>query len=208
MRKIDGTGVAKKIYRSPLKTPLYVEDWSSDGSMLGFEQWDESTGGDLLVYSFRDSSAKPYLATPANEVEPNFSPNGKWIVYWSNESGGNREVYVRPYPESSGGVWKISSGGGDKVLWSADGKKIYYRNGGNEMYSVDVTSGDVFSNGNPKKIFAGNYFVSPGGRSFDIHPDGDRFIMIQPSEGPQEQKIFVIQNFSEEIKRLVPVEKD
>ena len=65
LRKIDGTGVAKKIYRSPLKTPLYVEDWSSDGSMLGFEQWDESTGGDLLVYSFRDSSAKPYLATPA-----------------------------------------------------------------------------------------------------------------------------------------------
>jgi len=208
LRKIDGTGAVKKIYTSPLKTTFIVEDWSSDGSMLGLEQRGESTGGDLLVYSFPDSSAKPYLATPANEVEPNFSPNGKWIVYWSNESGGNREVYVRPYPESSGGVWKISSGGGDKVLWSPDGKKIYYRNGGNEMYSVDVTSGDVFSNGNPKKIFAGNYFVSPGGRSFDIHPDGDRFIMIQPSEGPQEQKIFVIRNFSEEIKRLVPVEKD
>jgi len=72
------------------------------------------------------------------------------------------------------------------------------------MYAVDVSTGDVFSKGNPKKIFAGNYFL-PARRRFDIHPDGDRFIMIQRSDIPAEaQKIFVIQNFSEELKRLVP----
>ena len=207
LRNIDGTGAAKKIYTSPLKSTLYVEDWSSDGSMLGFDQWGESTGGDLFVYSFRDSSARPYLATPALEFDPNFSPNGKWIVYWSNESGGNREVYVRPYPESSGGLWKISRGGGLRSLWSPDGNKIYYVRG-NEMYSVDVTSGDVFSKGTPKRIFEGDYLLSDG-RRFDIHPDGDRFIMIQEWAGDQRaQKIFVIRNFSEELKRLVPIGED
>jgi len=207
LRKIDGTGTAKKIYTSPLKTTLYVEDWSPDGNMLVLQQIGEFTRSDLFVYSFRDNSIRPYLVTPAHEWEPNFSPNGNWIVYVSSESGGSREVYVRPYPESSGGMWKISSGGGDRALWSPDGKKIYYRSfnrSRNEMYSVDVTSGDVFSKGNPKRIFKGDYFFS-GGRRFDIHPDGDRFIMLQNFHvNQQAQKIFVIQNFSEELKRLVP----
>ena len=79
------------------------------------------------------------------------------------------------------------------------------------MYSVDVTATDVFAKSNPKKIFEGNYFFRYG-RRFDIHPDGDKFIMIQRPEGPEdtpgEQKIFVIQNFDEELKRLVPTGKD
>ena len=76
------------------------------------------------------------------------------------------------------------------------------------MYSVDVTSGDVFSKGTPKRIFEGDYLLSDG-RRFDIHPDGDRFIMIQEWAGDQRaQKIFVIRNFSEELKRLVPIGED
>jgi len=120
---------------------------------------------------------------------------------------GTREIYVRPYPVSSGGVWKISNGGGAQPVWAPDGKKIYYRRR-NEMYSVDVTATDVFSKGNPKKVFEGNYFL-PRGRRWDIHPNGDKFIMIQrPELTLGEQKIFLIQNFSEELKRLVPVGKD
>ena len=132
-------------------------------------------------------------------------------MYVSSESGGSREVYVRPYPESSGGLWQISSGGGDKALWSSDGKKIYYRNRNRsrkEMYSVDVTSGDVFSHDNPQRIFEGDYFFS-GFRRFDIHADGERFIMLQNFHvNQQAQKIFVIQTFSEELKRLVPLGKN
>jgi len=75
------------------------------------------------------------------------------------------------------------------------------------MYAVDVTATDTFTKGNPRKIFEGNYFL-PTGRRFDIHPDGKSFIMIQPDVGPQEAKIFVIQNFDEELKRLVPVGRD
>ncbi|MCH7678302.1 PD40 domain-containing protein [candidate division KSB1 bacterium] len=89
-----------------------------------------------------------------------------------------------------------------KPVWSPDGKRIYYRGQAEAMYAVDVTATDTFTKGNPKKIFEGNYL--PTGRRFDIHPDGKSFIMIQPDVGPQAQKIFVIQNFDEELKRLVP----
>ena len=75
------------------------------------------------------------------------------------------------------------------------------------MYAVDVTATDIFTKGNPRKIFEGDYFL-PTGRRFDIHPDGKSFIMIQPDVGPQGQKIFVIQNFDEELKRLAPVGKE
>jgi serine/threonine-protein kinase len=201
VKRIDGTGTAQKIYTSPDGDDLRVVDWSGDGNEISFHQTISGSNRDIFVYSFQDSSAKPFLATPAFEGEPYFSSNGKWVLYVSNESG-NMEIYVRPYPESSGGVWKISNGGQNPV-WSPDGKKIFYRRG-NELYSVDVIATDVFSKGNPKKIFEGYYFF-PSSRNFDIHPDGKSFIMIQTSVGSQEQKIFVIQNFDEELKRLLPV---
>ena len=185
---------------------MSILDWSNHGDKLSLDQSVSGNSWDVFVYSFQDSSMKAFLATPALEVEPEFSPNGKWLVYMSMESG-TAEVYIRPYPESRGGVWKISNGGGNQPVWSPDGKKIYYRNG-NEMYAVDVTATDAFSKGNPKKIFVGNYFL-PRGRKWDIHPDGDRFIMLQdPQVAPEEQKIFVIQDFSEELKRLAPVNRD
>ena len=207
VKRIDGTDTAQKIYTSPSSGNLDVVDWSTDDNKISFHQLMNPAFWDIFVYSIGDSSATPFLATPGNEFAPEFSPNGKWLLYESRESG-IFEIYVRSYPKSSGGVWKISNGGGGKPVWSPDGKKIYYKNG-NEMYSVDVTTTDTFSKGNPKKIFEGNYFLFQGMRSFDIHPDGDRFIMIQRlANSSQNQKIFVIQNFDEELKRLVPVGKD
>ena len=205
IKNIDGTGTAQKIFTSSLKSVIGVKDWSNDGDKISFDQQVESSNYDIYIYSLQDSSAKPYLSTPAFEVEGFFSPNGKWLLYQSGP--GRTEVYVRPYPEGSGGLWKISNDGGNKPVWSPDGKRIYYRRG-NAMYAVDVTATDVFSKANPQKIFEGNYFL-PRGRRFDLHPDGNKFIMIQPAQTSlEQQKIFVIQNFSEELKRLVPVGKD
>ena len=183
-------------------------------SMIGLVMGKRFRLQKVLILQTLISLSTPSRTTAQNPIYPHqlpkgenqFSPNGKWLTYTSNESG-TQEVYVRPYPESTGGVWKISNGGGTKPVWSPDGGKIYY-NWRNAMYSVDVSSGDMFSKGNPTKVFEGNYFIGFN-RRFDIHPDGDRFIMIQPQQALQQnQNIFVIMNFFEEIKRLVPVGKD
>ena len=207
LKRIDGTGSAQKIYTRHGTNNGGIEDWSSDGKKLSFDHRSGSNW-DISVYSFQDSSAKPFLATPASETDPTFSPNRKWLLYMSNESG-KVEVYVRPYPKSRSGVWKISNGGGWQPAWAPDGNKIYYVRG-NEMYAVDVTATDTFSKGNPKKVFEGNYYYFLSlSRRWDIHPDGDKYIMIQRQEETSEdQKIFVIQNFSEELKRLVPTGSD
>ena len=78
------------------------------------------------------------------------------------------------------------------------------------MYAVDVTTQGHFSKGTSKKIFEGAYFDFSGqGRRFDIHPDGERFIMIQQPGGTNnEHRIFVIQNFFEELQRLAPAKRD
>jgi len=207
IKKIDGTGAAQKIHTASQEF-MDVHDWSGDGEKISFTEASTGANYDIFIYSFQDSSAKPYLSSPAWETSPEFSPNGKWLAYMSSESG-IWEIYVRPYPKSRGGVWKISNGGGIKPVWSPDGKKIYYRDT-NEFYSVDVTATatNEFSKGNPKKIFEGNYLGGGFLGRLDIHPDGDRFIMIQVQQTSQQDHLFVIENFLEEVKRLAPVNKD
>jgi eukaryotic-like serine/threonine-protein kinase len=207
IKRIDGSGNARKIYSSPLEGFMSVTDWSADGKFLTIFQFNNDNS-DCFIYSFQDSTVKPLLTTPANEGAAQFSPNGKWLLFTSNQSG-KTEVYVQPLPYTRNGVWKISQGGGNDPLWSPDGQRIYYRRQ-NTMYAVDVTATNNFSKGTPKKIFEGNYFSFSGrGRRFDIHPDGDRFIMIQQPGGTNKvRKIFVIQNFDKELQRLMPVTKD
>ncbi|MCG8608475.1 hypothetical protein MJD09_26240, partial [bacterium] len=203
VKRIDGSGTAQKLFTMSENAMIRVKDWSGDGDKISFER---VAGGqrDIFVYSFQDGSAQPYLSTTALEAEPYFSPNGKWLLYRSEESG-TSEIYVRPYLKDSGGVWRVSNGDGSEPAWSPGGNRIYYSRG-IEMYSVDVTATDLFSKGNPKKIFEGRYFARSG-RRWDVHPDGDRFIMISAPEA-EERRIYVIQNFDEELKRLVPVGRD
>src|SRR5262249_21387435 len=114
--------------------PLYVEetsikqatDWSLDGRFLAFHAIGTSTksGWDLWTFSVADKKPAVFLSTPALETLGNFSPDGHWLAYMSDESG-KREVYVQPFP-ASGGKWQISTAGGREPVWSRDGKEIFY----------------------------------------------------------------------------------
>ena len=83
----------------------------------------------ILPMEWEASGWKPgkptvFLSTPFIEQEPMFSPDGRWIAYYSNESGRN-EVYVRPFPEP-GGKWQISTDGGVSPIWSRMRGEIFY----------------------------------------------------------------------------------
>jgi dipeptidyl aminopeptidase/acylaminoacyl peptidase len=97
----------------------------------------------------RTEGAKPvpFRATPFNDGNAHFSPDGKFISYVSNESGRN-EVYVQPYP-GPGRTWQISTTGGLDVQWRPDGKELYYRSPDQKLMAVEVQLAPVFQAGIP-----------------------------------------------------------
>jgi Tol biopolymer transport system component len=102
-------------------------DWSSDGRWI-VARTDNGTAGNGDLVGIRvgvDGEPVPLATTPFTELHPAISPDSRWLAYTSNESGSN-EVYVRPFPASSGGRWQISRGGGAQPKWSRDGRELFF----------------------------------------------------------------------------------
>jgi serine/threonine protein kinase/Tol biopolymer transport system component len=211
----DGSGVAE-----PLPTSGHSQtpsSWSPDGTMLAFMEEGESKGFfqfDIWVLSMNDRKTRPVLHTAANEITPEFSPDGRWLAYVSNESG-RHEVYVQPYP-GPGERHLISTNGGVQPAWSGNGGELFYVQGGGfdpgggatALMSVSVTTGPAFQAGRPEKMFENTALLTPWGRSYDVSPDGRRFLLTVTEEATTNlapaQMIFV-QHWFEELKRLVPI---
>jgi eukaryotic-like serine/threonine-protein kinase len=137
------------------------------------------------------------------EACPEFSPNGRWIAYESDESG-CREVYVRPIPAREG-KWQISNDGGSEPLWSRAGRQLFYRRS-DQVRAVDVQFGSTFSASKPRLLFEQpGYGADEPLREWDISLDGRRFLMVKMEEGrPQPvTEMILVQNWFEELERLV-----
>ncbi|MDA2925536.1 hypothetical protein MYX65_12965 [Acidobacteria bacterium AH-259-L09] len=197
----DGSGSAERLTTSEFNQIAY--SWSPHGTLLAFGETRPDTRADILILPVEsDAKPQPFVSTPATECCARFSPDGKWLAYVSMELG-QQQVYVRPYPESDA-KWLVSGEeGGDVPVWSPDGSELFYRSG-NRMMVVSVQTKPTFSMDKPRVLFEGSYFVharrgvSP---SYDISPDGQRFLMIKEAEGGTQ--IHVVLNWFEELKRLV-----
>jgi serine/threonine-protein kinase len=144
-----------------------------------------------------------FLQTPYDEHSGEQSPDGGWLVYASNESG-QEEVYVRPFP-GSGGRMRVSTEGGREPVWSRDGREIFYRNG-EKMMAVAVSMGPEFRLGRPVLLFEGRYRTNRTHRQYDVAADGQHFLMTRAHEESEPAQIYVVLNWLEELKRLVPTE--
>jgi len=184
--------------------------WTPDGTVLAFGQLKSPTEGfDMDIWMLPlsgDSTPYPFLANSWDETHAAFSPDGRWIAYASNESG-RYEIYVRPFP-SGGTRNQVSINGGMEPVWAPDGRELYFRDHlvGKQVLAVPVDA-DGRITGVPRTLFEGSY-VATGyrlGRSYDIAPDGSRFLMVaQPSQvsvPPSEFKV-VVNWFSELLIRV------
>jgi Tol biopolymer transport system component len=126
------------------------------------------------------------------------SPDARWIAYVSNESG-RAEVYVARFPGLDNKV-VVSTDGGTRPRWSRDGGELFYRQGDGMMaVSIDVNRG--FSMGKPRRLFGGPYAGEGRDPAFDVTADGSRFLMIKTDPVATLQRLTLVQNWSEELKR-------
>ena len=197
----DGSGAAEPLVMSDdISIP---GSWSPDGQeLLYYEVSSGQTGRDIWKATV-GGGAEQILATSADESAPRLSPDGQWLAYVSDQSG-IRRVYVQAYPPG-GEVIPISTGQGTEPIWSRDGRELFYRDA-DQMLSVQVTIDSGFTAAPPQVLFTGSYArdASQGGiPNYDVSQDGQRFLMVRNTGGAP-SALVVVQNWLEELKRLVP----
>lgn len=197
------------VYRKNLRTdaveklaganhPAYPGSWSVDGKLLAYWEENPETGLDIWIHSLENGSEEPFLRTVHNESDPEFSPDGRFIAYESNETGKTIEIYARPYPEGHPAT-KISNQGGRSPRWREDRKEIYYIVDGRVM-AVSVEAGPPLVASAPRELFAGPY-----GRYYDVAPDGQKFFMIgETSDDGSPARVNYIVHWFEKLKALAP----
>jgi serine/threonine-protein kinase len=200
----DGTGSAERLVTDT--RALDQASLSPDGKRVVLRATTPDTGKDIVVLSLETKrSLEPLLHTKFTERNGVMSPDGRWLAYESNESG-RPEVYVRPFPQVDTGRWQISTAGGTRPLWARNGRELFYVAPGGMLMSVSIQPGPTFSFGNALSVVdVSEYYLPAAGRSFDISPDGRRFLMIKDVEQQSGAQINVVLNWFEELQRLVPI---
>jgi serine/threonine-protein kinase len=207
-----GMGTAERLTQGPnVQFPSAV---SPDGTRVVFSQGANTTRFDVMMVTLeKDHSVQPLVQTPFDERNGEVSLDGRWLAYESNDSG-QAQIYVRPFPDVNRGRWQVSTGGGTQPLWARNGQELFYLAPNGALMGVPVERGTTWAAGTPSKLFDAQYYFGAGGpvpRTYDVSPDGQRFLMIKDSRpagdtSPPPQLV-VVQNWLEELKRLVPTKR-
>jgi Tol biopolymer transport system component len=197
----DGTGEAKELLKAK------EASFSLDGKFIIYAASEPERGqqGWDLWYVGTEPGAKPlpFLVTPKDERYAEFSPDGNYVAYASNESG-RYEVYVKPFP-SGEGISRVSIDGGSLPRWSPRGDELFYV-WGDDIMVVHVQTKPKLVLGQPQKLFSRRPIAADRAEglydSYDVSADGQRFVMLQSDEQQTStsQKLTIIQNWFAEFK--------
>ncbi len=195
----NGQGEEKLLLKNDLnKAPT---DWSRDGRYLLYQEFDAKN--DWAVWAlptFGDRKPIPVVNGPFNESNGQFSPDGRFVVYRSTESG-RSEIYVQSFPEPTG-KWQVSNTGGNDPTWRADGKEIIYRGLDQRIMSAEIKLGSTVQVGVPQVLFAGRVSASGNVRNrYAIAPDAQRLLFTAPPGRDALTPTTVVLNWSSELHR-------
>jgi eukaryotic-like serine/threonine-protein kinase len=150
---------------------------------------------DIFGLRAGDTTLVPLVVTPANEVYPALSPDGRWLAYSSNESG-TPEVYVRPFPETASAKWQVSTAGGVEPAWSSTGRELLYITAKADMVSAEIPAGANFSVGKQRTLFSMAQFAQGGPvPSYSLSPDNKRFVVLREGDAGQPGELVVAENW-------------
>ena len=207
-RSADGTGTVEQLTQSDVAQ--FPSTVTPDGTALIFRQQagpGTVTGMDLLLLPLKgERRVRPLIQTPFAELNAEISPDGRWLAYQSNETGRD-EIYVRPFPNVDSGKRLVSTSGGMQPLWARNGRELFFESSG-ALMRVPLTMGSTLEAGTPTKLIDGPQSYGLPGRMYDVSPDGRRFLMMKEITGvdevPPSARLILVQNWFQELKRLVP----
>jgi len=197
----DGAGEARTLLVSNL--PIVPEAWSSDATQLIFREI--SSTPDLFVTDMREPGSKrAYVASDFSEHSATLSPSGEWVAYISDQIG-SEEVYVRPFP-GPGPERRVSRRGGEAPSWGRDDSELVFRSSDEDSVLIaslrlDLTEVVV----EERALFdAEPYWNPPGSASYDIHPQGQRLLMLnQRDPDATRSRLRVVENWFLDLRELV-----
>jgi len=202
-RDADGQGEPRLIIEPSPNENFLPTSWSPDGSLLAIVRSGSDRRPDIWLLP-GEEGAEPvqFLTGPSSERNAIFSPDGRWIAFDSDESG-KRELYVCPYrsgDERPRARWRVSTGGGKDVVWSPDGAELFFEDARERLMVVSFrppsNEGGAPTLGTPEVLLdlAALDLLSGLTQSYDIHPDGSRFVFFQEQvadDAPQSIRVVV-----------------
>jgi Tol biopolymer transport system component len=208
LQAVGGEGPVEQLTQGAVRQVPYAV--TPDGTGLIFRDHSTDPGadpGDLRLLSLAGQRRSQTLVqTGSLEANAELSLDGHWLAYQSNESGQD-EIYVRPFPNVAGGKWQVSPSGGARPLWGRDGRELFYESR-RALMRIPITTVPTFQAGPPSKLFDGPYFYGALERTYDVSPDGRRFLMIKESGGRVESaasaRLVLLPHWFEELKRRLP----
>jgi Tol biopolymer transport system component len=185
------TGMAEKVDVGA-NGLLYINSWTPDGKYLILMNQDPKTLLDLYALPVAGGKAIPLLTQAYSEYGGEVSPNGKWLAYFSNESG-RPELYVTDFPGIHS-KFQVSSDGAYWHSWSHDGKHLYFANG-NKLLASEIRNPDTMEFSNMETVT-----TLDGVQPVGFGPDG-RLLVLKPVSGGRIEPLHIVLHFPESIEK-------
>jgi serine/threonine-protein kinase len=210
--RADGGSEPHKLLESSQSIVPY--SISPDGRRIAYHQVSPGAGTDLWTLPLdlgdpdrpKPGTPEAFLRTPAGESEPEFSPDGRWMAYHSDESRPG-QIYVRPFPPGPG-KWQISRDGGSFPRFTHDGKQLFYLGSDGHLMVVECQAkGDAFAAGNPRVWMETTLNATGSFEPYDVAPDGKRIVSV-PRFADNEDKgsvhVELLLNVLDDLRRRIP----
>jgi eukaryotic-like serine/threonine-protein kinase len=178
------------------RTMIYPSAVSPDGSVLLYTRATGLSTDLWYVPLGAERTPHPFVQTAFQERDGQFSPDGKWVAYQSNEAG-HFEIYLQPFP-GPGDRIQVSAGGGQQVRWARNGSELFYIAADQRLTSVRVTSGanGKLVLGTPLPLFRTEFDSSFMTRQqYVVSPDGERFLINAATDAIDPPSITMILNW-------------
>jgi eukaryotic-like serine/threonine-protein kinase len=197
LKNADGSGSEEQVADLNTAFAVNIWDWSRNGRDILVRKSNE-----LWFFSWQERVAKPLVQAKWTVQNAQFSPDGRWMAYASNETA-RWEIYISPFPIGNG-KWQVSRGGGQEPRWRQDGKELFYVSEDGKMMAVAVKTGESFEASSPVALFQ-THRRQPISTldvfSYDVSGDGQRFLVITKQDEAHAAPLSIRLNWASEMEK-------